>query len=140
MGGAAIGGVVGGWLADRHGNRIVAFWSLALALVPLLGIAQAESPLSFAVMTFLSGVLIGAPHSIIIVLAQRMLPGQMGAASGLVLGFTFASGAIGSLMSGLIADWWDLPHLFMLMAFLSFGASFLSLTLRKSSASETSPD
>lgn len=138
MGGAAIGGVLGGWLADRHGNRIVAFWSLILALGPLIGLAFAQSPLSFALLTFLAGALVGAPHSIIIVLAQRMLPGQMGAASGLVLGFTFASGAIGNLVSGMIADWLDLPRLFLTMACICCIASFLALTLKRSSAVQMS--
>jgi FSR family fosmidomycin resistance protein-like MFS transporter len=133
MGGAAIGGVLGGWLADRYGNRIVAFWSLAFALGPLMGLAFAQKPLAFATMTFLAGLLVGAPHSIIIVLAQRMLPGRMGAATGLVLGFSFASGAIGNIFSGLIADWWDLSHLFIILAVMTSIASVLALTLKRRS-------
>jgi len=133
MGGAAIGGVMGGWFADRYGNRMVAFWSLAFALGPLIGLAFTQEPLTLAIMAFLAGVLVGAPHSIIIVLAQRMLPGRMGAASGLVLGFSFASGAIGNLFSGLIADWWDLSRLFIVLAVMSCIASVLALTLKRSS-------
>ncbi len=134
MGGAAVGGVLGGWLADRFGNRIVAFWSLAFAVLPLIGLASAQEPLTFALLTLLSGALVGAPHSIIIVLAQRMLPGRMGAASGLVLGFTFASGAIGNLISGVIADALTLPNLFVTLAVLSSVASILALTLQPSSS------
>jgi hypothetical protein len=73
----------------------VVFWSLVLAFRPLSGIAFALEPSLFATMTILAGVLVGAPHSIIIVLAQSMLPDTMGAGSGLVLGFSFAIGAIG---------------------------------------------
>jgi FSR family fosmidomycin resistance protein-like MFS transporter len=134
MGGAAVGGVVGGWLADRYSNRIVAFWSLAFALVPLIGLSFAQGPFVFSVLTFFAGALVGAPHSIIIVLAQRMLPGQMGAASGLVLGFTFASGAIGNLISGFMADWWTLPRLFLILAALSCTAALLALSLKRSTA------
>jgi FSR family fosmidomycin resistance protein-like MFS transporter len=130
MGGAAIGGVLGGWLADRYGNRIIAFWSLVFAFGPLFGLASAQEPSVFASITFLAGMFVGAPHSIIIVLAQRMLPGRMGAASGLVLGFSFASGAIGNLFSGLIADWWDLPQLFMILAVMTCIAAVLALTLK----------
>jgi FSR family fosmidomycin resistance protein-like MFS transporter len=131
MGGAAVGGVAGGWLADRYGNRIVASWSLALAIGPLAGLAFAHEPLVFSVYTFLAGTLVGASHSIIVVIAQRMFPGQIGAASGLVLGFTFASGAVGNLLSGIIADWIDIPRLFLLLAFLSGAAAILALTLKR---------
>ncbi|TFH35723.1 MAG: MFS transporter [Anaerolineales bacterium] len=134
MGGSAIGGVAGGWLADRFGNRIVAFWTLILAIFPLGGLAFAHEPITFAILSFWAGALIGASHSIIIVLAQRMLPGQMGAASGLVLRFTFASGSIGNLVSGLIADWLDLPRLFLLLACLCSTSALLALTLKRKTA------
>jgi FSR family fosmidomycin resistance protein-like MFS transporter len=140
MGGAAVGGVVGGWLADRFGNRVVTFWSLSLAVVPILGLAIAQDPYTFAVLTFIAGALVGAPHSIIIVLAQRMLPGQMGAASGLVLGFTFTSGAIGNLFSGLIADWMDLPTLFLILAALSGAAAVMAFSLKRRPVPSVIPD
>jgi FSR family fosmidomycin resistance protein-like MFS transporter len=139
MGGAAIGGVLGGWLADRYGNRIVTFWSLTLAVAPIFGLAIAQDPSTFATLTFIAGVLVGAPHSILIVLAQRMLPGQMGAASGLVLGFTFASGAIGNLFSGFIADWADLPSLFHILAALCGVAAVLALSLKRRTIPSAAP-
>ncbi len=131
MGGSAIGGVVGGWLADRYGNRVVAFWSLALGTLPLIGLAHTQAPLLIALINFMAGALIGGPHSIIIVLAQRRMPGQMGAASGLVLGFTFASGALGNLLSGVLADWLDLPRLFMILAVVCCSAALLTLSLKR---------
>ena len=136
MGGGAIGGVIGGWLADRYGNRIVVFWSMSLAIIPLVGLAFAQEPIVFSLVTFSAGALVGAPHSIIIVLAQRMSPGKIGAASGLVLGFTFASGAIGNLGSGIIADWFDLPRMFQFLACLSGVAAVMALTLKR----KTKPD
>lgn len=81
----------------------------------------------------------GAPHSIIIVLAQRMSPGKIGMASGLVLGFTFASGAIGNLFSGVLADWLDLPGLFQILAFLSGVTAVLALSLKGKSTPEFDP-
>ena len=136
MGGAAIGGVVGGWLADRYGNRIVVFWSMSLAIIPLAGLAFAHEPIVFSLVTFSAGALVGAPHSIIIVLAQRMFPGKIGMASGLVLGFTFASGAIGNLFSGILADWLDLPRLFQILALLCAVTAILALTLKRKTTPE----
>lgn len=102
--GVALGGVAGGTLADRYGKRRVIIASMVLASAMLaLFPAAARTPLVFLVAP-LAGAFAGAPHGIIVVLGQRMLPDRVGAASGLVLGFTFASGAVGTLISGLQAD------------------------------------
>jgi FSR family fosmidomycin resistance protein-like MFS transporter len=131
MAGSALGGVYGAWLADRWSQRSVAVGSLLLggiplALYPWLGLTGWAPVLSFA-----SGALTGATHSIIVVEAQRMLPGQMGVASGLVLGFTFASGSLGTVLSGLQADAFGFSPMFTSTAIITVLAGLLSLALRE---------
>lgn len=116
MGGSAFGGIAGAWLADRFGNRYVMTISLLLAAVPLFFYARISSTLILVLVTLFAGSFIGASHSIIVVLAQRLLPGKSGVASGLVLGFTFASGSIGAFFSGLIADAASFGLLFLILA------------------------
>ncbi|MCS7040999.1 MAG: hypothetical protein NZP34_15435, partial [Caldilineales bacterium] len=53
---------------------------------------------------FLAGVCITAGHSVSVVLAQAMLPGRQGLASGLTLGFMFAGGAVGAAVAGWLGD------------------------------------
>lgn len=116
MGGSAVGGIAGAWLADRFGNRYVMTASLFLAAIPLFFYGRISNTLLLVLVTIFAGAFIGASHSIIVVLAQRLLPGKSGVASGLVLGFTFASGSIGAFFSGIIADTSGFPLLFMILA------------------------
>jgi FSR family fosmidomycin resistance protein-like MFS transporter len=129
MGGSALAGVAGGWLADRFGKRIITLWTLMLGVLPFLLFPMAGSPVSFSILSFLGGGLIGASHSIIVLLAQRRMPQRMGAASGLVLGFTFSAGAIGTLISGVVADLYGFTSLFILLAVLTLLAAGMSLSI-----------
>ncbi len=129
MAGTALGGVSGGWLADRIDKRKVAFGALALGAIPLaLYPAYARTPWVYLI-TPLAGALAGAPHSIIVVLAQRMMPGRTGVASGLVLGFTFASGTLGTLLSGLQADYAGFNAMFLTLSGIALVAAVLALWL-----------
>jgi MFS transporter, FSR family, fosmidomycin resistance protein len=70
-------------------------------------------------------------HSILVVLAQRQVPGGMALASGLILGFMFSSGALGTLFSGFLADIWGLTLVFHLNGLIALTAAILALTLEK---------
>jgi FSR family fosmidomycin resistance protein-like MFS transporter len=131
MGGSAIGNLLGGSLADRYGKRRIAFACLALASLPLYLIsAVGWSPWLFLLVP-LAGALSGATHPIIVVQAQRIIPGGMAMASGLILGFMFTSGAIGTFLSGPLADLWGFPLLFQITAGISLSAAFFALVLQK---------
>lgn len=137
MGGSGIGNVLGGALADRFGRKWVAALALALAGIPLYFISRVGwSPWLFLLVP-LSGALTGAVHSIIVVLAQHVVRGSMALASGLTLGFMFSAGALGTLLSGPLADQWGFPPLFQATAVLVLVASLLTLTINERSS--TSP-
>jgi predicted MFS family arabinose efflux permease len=131
MGGSALGNVAGGNLADRFGRQRVATIMLALAVIPLFIISQIGFSPWLYLLIPLSGALTGAVHSIIVVLAQRLLRGGMALASGLILGFMFSSGALGTLLSGPIADRWGFPPVFLLTAGLALTASLVTLFLKE---------
>jgi len=131
MGGSAIGNVIGGNLADRFGKQRVAMTMLMLASLPLFIISQVGLSDWLYVLVPLSGAFTGAVHSIVVVLAQRRLPMGMATASGLTLGFIFSAGALGTLLSGPLADVHGFPPVFMLTAGLTFSAALLTLFLRK---------
>jgi FSR family fosmidomycin resistance protein-like MFS transporter len=129
--GVAIGGVTGGWLADRYGKRVVALWTLFLGVIPLILFPFFSDTAWVYVILPIAGSLTGASHSIIVVLAQRMLPGKTGTASGLVLGFTFTSGALGTLVSGYQADLVGFKMMFLTLAVFTFIAALLAFRLPK---------
>jgi MFS transporter, FSR family, fosmidomycin resistance protein len=130
MGGSSIGNVLGGNLSDRFGHERVATGALALAAIPLFLISLVGWSPWLYLLVPLSGALTGAVHSIIVVLAQRVFRGGMALASGLTLGFMFSAGALGTLLSGLLADRWGFPPLFQLTAGLALVASLVTLALR----------
>jgi MFS transporter, FSR family, fosmidomycin resistance protein len=131
MGGSAFGNVLGGSLADRFGKRRVAAGALALASVPLYLFPDLGWSFWLYLVVPLAGLLTGSVHSILVVLAQRQIPGGMALASGLILGFMFSSGALGTLVSGYLADLWGLPLVFHLNGLIALAAAGLALTLEK---------
>jgi len=131
MGGSALGGVAGGLLGDRANARAVIFWSLVIGAVPLALFPMLSTSPGAFLLSAASGALTGASNGITVVMAQRMMPGRLGAASGLVLGYTFASGAIGTWLSGLHADLAGFDAVFLSTAGVTFLAGILALGLRE---------
>jgi len=131
LGGSAFGIGLGGSLADRFGKRRVAATSLALASIPLYLVSRVGWSPWLYILIPLAGVLTGAVHSILVVLAQRIIPGGMALASGLILGFMFSCGALGTLLCGYIADQWGFLPVFQLTALIALLASVLALSLQK---------
>lgn len=118
MGGSALGNVLGGALADRFGRQRVAAVMLTLASLPMMALSWVGWSWSLYLLIPLAGLLTGAVHSIIVVLAQRALGGGMALASGLTLGFMFSAGALGTLLSGPLADRWGFLPVFQMTAVL----------------------
>jgi FSR family fosmidomycin resistance protein-like MFS transporter len=131
MGGTALGNLFGGYLADRFGKRRVASWTLMAASLPLALIPGAAWIGWLFLLVPLSGLLTGAVHSILVVLTQRRLPGGMALASGLILGYMFTSGALGTLLTGYLADLHGLPVVFYLSAALVLAAAGLTRFIPK---------
>ena len=131
MGGSAFGSALGGNLADRFGKRWVAAAALALASIPLYLVSRVGwSPWLYLLIP-LAGALTGAGHSLLGVVAQRMIPGGMAMASGIILGFMFSSGALGTMLSGYLADIWGFLPVFQLTAGIALAGGLLALTLQK---------
>lgn len=132
IGGSAVGNLMGGRLADRYGRRRVASIALAAGCVPLYLVSVVGWSPSLYILIPMAGALTGATHSIIVVLAQRIIPGGMALASGLILGFMFSCGALGTMFSGSIADLWGFSTLFQFTAGISLSAAILALSLQDS--------
>jgi FSR family fosmidomycin resistance protein-like MFS transporter len=99
----AIGALGVGTLADRYGRRSIMLATMILT-VPAVWFFT-EFPGNWA---FVSGACIGflaaSTSPILLVMAQQLMKGRAGAASGLILGLGFISGAIATPVFGSIAD------------------------------------
>jgi len=134
MGGSALGNVIGGHLGDKYTKRKVAATALLFAALPIYIMSQIGwSPWLYALIP-LAGACTGSVHSIMVVLAQRMISGGMALASGLILGFIFSAGALGLLFTGPLAENYGFPTVLVLTTGLVLVASPLALMLKEKTA------
>ena len=114
---SAAGTLIGGPVGDRIGRKPVIWGSIlgvapfALAL-PHVGLAWTTT------FTILIGLILSSAFSAILVYAQELIPGKVGAVSGLFFGFAFGMGGLGAAALGLLADVTSIDHVYSVCAFL----------------------
>ena len=131
MGGSALGNVIGGHFGDLYTKRKVAALALFLAAFPIYIISQIGWSPWLYVLIPLAGACTGSVHSIMVVLAQRIISGGMALASGLILGFIFSSGALGMLLTGPLAENYGFPTVLVMTTGLVLVASPLAWMLKE---------
>ncbi len=101
--GGAVGTLLGSPVADRWGYKRFLSFSLGLtsALFPLIFLAQGF--MLFVALGVVGMALISS-FTVTIVMAQELLPGNLGMASGLLAGFAIGTGGIGATLLGVVAD------------------------------------
>lgn len=127
MASAILGVLAGNW-ADRWGRRQVTFVTLITGSIALYFLPLNAGWMAFP-LAILAGGLLGASHSILVVIAQSLLPGGKAFASGVTLGYLFGAGAIGAWGIGVLADTWGLNQVIQAGSFLTVVAAFLALAL-----------
>jgi MFS transporter, FSR family, fosmidomycin resistance protein len=101
---ASAAGTIGcGSLADRFGRRAVIIGSLVLTIPAVVLFARFPGPAGF-VTGALVGLSAASTGPLLLVMAQQLMVGRVGMASGLILGLGFVTGAIGVPVTGMIAD------------------------------------
>ncbi|MDD5468380.1 MAG: MFS transporter [Anaerolineales bacterium] len=131
MGGSMLGNLLGGYLADRFSKRLVIIGSLVLGSLPVILMGLGGGSLWTYLMAPVAGCFISAAYPIIVVMAQRMLPGGTGLATGLILGFLFSMGALGTWLSGHVADLRGVPFIFTMSAAITLSTGILAIFLRE---------
>lgn len=131
IGAGAFGNIFGGWLADHLNRNLVITLFFLAASIPLFLVGYLGYSTLYFLLLPLAGFLVGAVYSSLIVLAQKLVPGRMALASGLTLGFMFASGAIGSSLCGILADHYGIISVFYLTSALVLIAGLLSALMIK---------
>jgi FSR family fosmidomycin resistance protein-like MFS transporter len=104
----AVGTLVGGPLADRWGHKKFLLISMAVTFPLIVGFLKA-SGWPIAIFLGLAGFVSVTSFSVTVVMAQEMLPQNIGVASGLMVGFAIGTGGIGVTLLGYIADLWGVP-------------------------------
>jgi FSR family fosmidomycin resistance protein-like MFS transporter len=134
----AIGGLIGGTLSDRIGRRRILITTTVLCGPLLWLLVQSDSTIVY-VAGVLLGLMMGASTPVTLVMAQSLVPRGLGLMSGIVLGFTFISGAIGVAISGIFADQIGLLQMMNVNAVLPVIAAALALLLPDDKPSAAMP-
>jgi MFS transporter, FSR family, fosmidomycin resistance protein len=123
-----ITGVMFGALADRYDGRYVIAASLLLSIPAFFLLPLTDGMAAFLLATA-AGALSGGSHTVIVLIAQSLIPGRKGFASGSILGFMFATGALGTLLIGWMSEQIGLSASFQLAAALTIIPCVLCLAL-----------
>lgn len=126
----AVGTLLGGPLSDHYGSRKVMLYSILPVAVLLYFFTMLGGIWSFILLAVIS-VLLAATFTSSLVMAQKMMPGNIAMASGLTLGFSIGLGAIGVLGLGRLADVSGLLWVFDLLAFLPVIGFVLTLFVQE---------
>jgi MFS transporter, FSR family, fosmidomycin resistance protein len=113
----ALGTLFGGPLGDRIGRKRV-IWVSILGIAPFTLILPYVDLMWIGVLTFIIGLILSSAFSAIVVFAQELMPGNVGAVSGLFFGFAFGIGGIGAAALGSLADRHGIEYVYQVCAYL----------------------
>ncbi len=114
---AAIGTLFGGAIGDRVGRKGV-IWVSVLGVAPFTLLLPYADLYWTGILTFIIGLVLSSAFSAILVFAQELIPGKVGAVSGLFFGFAFGIGGIGAAVLGAVADVRGIDFVYRLCAYL----------------------
>jgi FSR family fosmidomycin resistance protein-like MFS transporter len=113
----AAGTLAGGPIGDRLGRKPV-IWVSILGVAPFTLALPHVGLMWTGVLTFIIGLVIASAFSAILVYAQELMPGKIGAVSGMFFGFAFGMGGIGAAVLGVLADSQGIEFVYQVCAFL----------------------
>ena len=126
--GGALGTFAGASLSDRFGRKTIIVLSM-FASVPLIALFPHVSGLLRQFSVFLAGIALVSSFATTLVLAQEMMPANVGVASGLTVGFSVGLGGVGTTLIGKAADSFDLPAVLTILALLPMLGMICALRL-----------
>ncbi|KKO55042.1 MFS transporter [Paenibacillus sp. DMB20] len=113
----ALGTFFGGPLADRFGRRNMIMLSM-IGTAPIAIVLPFATPFWAAVLLLIGGFILLSSFSVTVVYAQMLHPGNIGTVSGLITGFAFGMGGVGSLALGNFGDAWGIGNVMIAASFL----------------------
>lgn len=126
LGGVA-GTYIGAVLSDRLGARKIILGSIVCSIPAIWLINLAVSPVTALAAVILAGFAIIGSFATTIILAQSLLPNNVGMAAGLTIGFSVGMGGFGVTLLGILADNWGLPLVMQLITWLPVAAAIIAV-------------
>src|SRR5438309_1098231 len=117
LGAVAAGTFIGGPVGDKIGRKFV-IWCSILGVLPFTLVLPYANLLWTTILSVVIGFILASAFSAILVYAQELVPGRVGAVSGLFFGFAFGLGGVGAALLGKLADLTDLNFVYYVCSFL----------------------
>ncbi|HET9112396.1 MAG TPA: MFS transporter [Burkholderiales bacterium] len=117
LGAVALGTMLGGPIGDRIGRKRV-IWVSILGIAPFaLALPYVGLDASVA-LSVIIGFMLASAFPAMVVYAQELVPGKVGAISGLFFGLAFGLAGIGAAVLGMAADHWGIVAIYKICSFL----------------------
>jgi FSR family fosmidomycin resistance protein-like MFS transporter len=129
----AAGTLMGGWLSDRYGRRLVVVAAMVVLAVGLVAFVLARDVALATVLLVPLGLALNAPSSVMVVMGQEYLPSRVGTASGVTLGLAVSVGGLAAPLLGHVADGYGIHSVLVLLISLPVLAVGFAATLPKGS-------
>jgi FSR family fosmidomycin resistance protein-like MFS transporter len=117
LGAFALGVLLGGPIGDRIGRKYV-IWASILGVLPFTLVLPYCNLFWTVALTIPIGLILASASSSIIVYAQELVPGKVGAINGLFFGLAFGMGGLGAAVLGALADATSIRFVYQVCAFL----------------------
>jgi FSR family fosmidomycin resistance protein-like MFS transporter len=117
LGAAAAGTFIGGPVGDRIGRKYV-IWVSILGVLPFTLLLPYANLMWTEILTIVIGLILASAFSAIVVFAQELVPGRVGAISGMFFGFAFGAGGVGAALLGRLADATSIDVVYKVCSFL----------------------
>ena len=117
LGAVAAGTFIGGPVGDRVGRKLVIWWSI-LGVLPFTLVLPYANLVWTSILSVVIGLILASAFSAILVYAQELMPGRIGAVSGLFFGFAFGMGGVGAAILGRLADRTSIEFVYHVCAYL----------------------
>ncbi len=117
LGAVAAGTYAGGPVGDRYGRKFV-IWLSILGVLPFTLLLPHLGLVGTVLDSVAIGLVLASAFSAIVVYAQELAPGNVGAIAGLFFGLSFGLGGIGAAALGALADRTSLTFVYQVCAFL----------------------
>lgn len=117
LGAVAAGTFIGGPVGDKLGRKYV-IWCSILGVLPFTLLLPYANLLWTSILSVIIGLILASAFSAILVYAQELMPGRIGAVSGLFFGFAFGMGGVGAAILGKLADLTSINFVYQVCALL----------------------
>lgn len=113
----AAGTFIGGPVGDRIGRKYV-IWVSILGVLPFTLLLPVADLRWTGILTVVIGLVLASAFSAIVVFAQELVPGRVGAVSGIFFGLAFGAGGLGAALLGQLADRTSIDVVYRVCSFL----------------------